>query len=453
MPCLKGRYTHPEEVLIMNNQASSGVTLKAKDSKSNFGLRGWLLIIGMILCTFVAGACGTDGLNTIIPKFVDQFGWEKSSLTVLASVSGYISAVALAVMGVLVQKFGARNVLAFTMGCLAVAIFAWGYVTSITAYLAVIVVLYCVSNGVGLCMGILVSNWFPTKKGLVMGWTTMGFNLATVGINWLLVFGWTVFGWHGGFNLFALVALIGFVMVLAFIREYPEDCGGFPDNDRNMTPERARELREQGEKYLKTTPWTVGKLLRTPQTWMIAIVYGCIMMMVVGCLSQLVPTVMSYGYSLPFALGCMSVAGVCGFFGSYLTGFCDTKFGTKRATIGLMCWEIGTVIFFVAPLGNWSVFVATFMLGMTIGGANNLCSSMTTQVFGRYDQKKAYSVIWVMFTVIRSCGIGLVGVLSAKTGGYTVPWAVLGCIIVCALFICARIKPQCIGRVDADVAE
>lgn len=434
----------------MSNQTESKV-LRAKDTKSNFGTRGWLLIVGMMLCTFVAGACGNDGLNTIIPKFVNEFGWDRASLTVFASISGYISAIALAVMGVVVQKFGARNLLVFTMACLAVAIFAWGYVTTIPAYLAVIIILYCVSNGVGLCMGILVSNWFPTKKGLVMGWTTMGFNLATVGINWLLVFGWNNFGWHGGFNLFALAALLGFLMITLFVKEFPEECGCFPDNDRSISPERAKALRDEGIRYTQTSPWTLKKLLSTPQTWLIALVYGSIMMMVVGCISQLVPTVMSYGYSQTFALGCMSMAGVCGFFGSYITGWIDTKFGTKRATMLMMSWEILTVIVFVAPLGNWSVFVATVMLGMTIGGANNLCSSMTTQVFGRYDQKKAYSVIWTIFTVVRSCGVGLVGVLAEKTGGYTVPWAVLGCIIAVALFLCTRISENCIGRVDADV--
>lgn len=434
----------------MSNQTEAKV-LRAKDTKSNFGTRGWLLIVGMMLCTFVAGACGNDGLNTIIPKFVNEYGWDRASLTVFASISGYISAIALAVMGVIVQKFGARNLLVFTMACLAVAIFAWGYVTTIPAYLAVIIVLYCVSNGVGLCMGILVSNWFPTKKGLVMGWTTMGFNLATAGINWLLVFGWDHFGWHGGFNLFALVALLGFLMIALFVKEFPEECGCFPDNDRSLSPERAQALREEGVRYTQTSPWTVKKLLATPQTWLIALVYGCIMMMVVGCISQLVPTVMSYGYSQPFALSCMTVAGVCGFFGSYITGWIDTKFGTKRATIIMMVWELLTAIVFVAPLGNWSVFVAVVMLGMTIGGANNLCSSMTTQVFGRYDQKKAYSVIWTIFTVIRSCGVGLVGVLAEKTGGYTASWAALGCIIAVALFLCTRISETCIGRVDADM--
>ncbi len=429
------------------SSASQNV-LKAKDTKSNFGKRGWLLVIGMIICTFVAGACGNDGLNTIIPKFAERFGWERATLTVLASVSGYISAVALAVMGFLVQKFGARNLLGFTMACLAVAIFGWGFATTLPTYFAVIIILYSVSNGVGLCMGILVSNWFPTKKGLVMGWTTMGFNLATVGINWLLVLGWNTMGWHGGFNLFAAVAAVGFLMVLLFIREFPEDCGCFPDNDRSLTPEKAQAVRDEGMRYMQTSPWTLKKLLSTPQTWLIAIVYGCIMMMVVGCISQLVPTVTSYGFTQTFALTCMSIAGVCGFFGSYITGWVDTKFGTKRATILMMCWEILTVLVFVAPLGNWSVILATVMLGVIIGGANNLCASMTTQVFGRYDQKKAYSVIWTIFTVVRSCGVGLVGVIAARTGTYAASWAALGGVIVVALFLCTRIRNECIGRVD-----
>ena len=73
---------------------------------------------------------------------------------------------------------------------------------------------------------------------------------------------------------------------------------------------------------------------------------------------------------------------------------------------------------------------------------------MTTQVFGRYDQKKAYSVIWTIFTVVRSCGVGLVGVIAARTGTYAASWATLGAIIVVALILCTRITDKCIGRVD-----
>ena len=92
--------------------------------------------------------------------------------------------------------------------------------------------------------------------------------------------------------------------------------------------------------------------------------------------------------------------------------------------------------------------VLDMAVGVIIGGANNLCSSMSTQVFGRYDQKKAYSVIWTIFTVVRSCGVGLVGVIAAKTGTYAASWATLGAIIVVALILCTRITDKCIGRVD-----
>ena len=222
-------------------EQSNQTILRAKDAKSNFGLRGWLLVIGMIFCTFVAGACGNDGLNTIIPQFAQRFGWEQATLTVLASVSGYISAIALAIMGVIVHKYGARNVLVFTMACLAVAIFGWGFATTPARLLP----------GHHHPIQRQQRRWpvhghpgvqlVSHQEGLVMGWTTMGFNLATVGINWLLVFGWDNFGWHGGFNLFALVAVIGLVLVLCFVREFPRTAGVFPIMTRASLRKRRRQ--------------------------------------------------------------------------------------------------------------------------------------------------------------------------------------------------------------------
>lgn len=425
---------------------AEGRVIKAKDAKSSFGRRGWLFIIAMMCCCFIAGTAGTDGLNTIVTQFVDTYGWSRATLTTASSIGGFVGAGVCVVLGLIINKIGAQKVLLIVIAVLTAAVFAWGFVTTPAAYTVVVLLINGFTYGVVLCFGILAANWFPTKKGLAIGWITMGYNVATVSANWILTFGWKHFGFHGGFNIVAICGVLTFIFVLLAARENPEDVGANPDNDPDMTMEQALKLRRQGEEYMKTSPWTVRKLLTCKEVWLCGVIFGIVQMMTVGCISQLVPTVTSRGYSQELALACMTLAGCLGFFGSYITGWIDTKFGTKKATFFMLLWEIATVVVFVIPLGNWTVFLAAVMLGTILGGSNNLCTSMVSQIFGRYDQRKANTVVVPIYTFVRSIGYGLVGILAERTGGYNIPWLVLAGLSFVAIFLTAALKTECIGR-------
>lgn len=436
----------------MNNngytpQAPNGTgIIKATDTKSSFGRRGWLFIISMMCCCFLAGAAGTDGLNTIVTRFVTEYGWTRATLTASSSIGGFVGAGVCVILGLIINKIGAQKVLLLVVTILTGAVFSWGFVTTPAAYLLVVLMINGFTYGVVLCFGILAANWFPTKKGLAIGWITMGYNVATVATNWILRFGWNQFGFHGGFNILAICGVLTLIFVSLAAKENSEDVGANPDNDPNMTVEHALELRRQGEEYRKTSPWTAKKLLTCKQVWLCGIIFGIIQMMTVGCISQLVPTIISRGYSQDMALMSMTIAGCVGFFGSYITGWVDTKFGTKTATIFMLIWEITTVVVFVIPFGNWTVFVSVVMLGTILGGSNNLCTSMVSQIFGRYDQRKANTVVVPIYTFVRSFGYGLVGILAERTGGYTIPWIIMAGLAGVALILTAVLKTTCIGR-------
>ena len=422
----------------------------AVNTNSKFGVKGWLFIISILMCCWVAGAAGTDGLNTILTQFVDKFGWSRATLTVASTCAGFFGAVTTSVMGLVAAKIGPKKTMIIIMSIITAAIFCWGYVESIVAYMICVLFIDGFFYGVVLCMGILASNWFPKKRGLVIGWITMGFNISTISANWILTFGWSHFGFHGGFNLLGLLGVCAIIMLILFVKNNPEEAGFFPDNDKTMTMEKALQLHEEGEKYLQSSPWTFRKLIRNKNVWLIGIVYGFIQMMTVGCVSQLVPSIVARGYSQPTAMLCLSIAGVLGLFGSWFVGFLDVKHNTKFATRFMILWILATAVIFSLPVGSGIVFVACVMLGMVLGGTNNLCSSMTTHVFGRYDQQKAYSVVIPIYTFVRALGYGLVGVLAEKTGTYTVPWLFMAGLNVVGFFMLYMISSKCIGRESAN---
>jgi OFA family oxalate/formate antiporter-like MFS transporter len=239
------------------------------------------------------------------------------------------------------------------------------------------------------------------------------------------------------------------VIAFLFIKNNPEEAGCFPDNDKNMTKEEADRLFREGEEYARTSPWTVGKLLKSRAVWCISIAYGIIVLITLGVVGQIVPTVMSFGYSEQFAASMMTVCAIIGLIFSYLWGVLDGKMGTKKATVIFFIWTILALLFMVLP-GKWTLFVSLFLLGGFLGAGNNLTTSIVGTVFGRYDFSKAWGVILPLTALIRSCGYAIVGVLAEKTGGYTVPYIVLIVLAVVGMVVLLMLDDTCIGRTSVD---
>lgn len=410
-----------------NNKKVSGATA---DQKSNFGAKGWLVVVFAMVLFFLGGALVNDGMNAIIPALAEKNGFNPGALSAMNTVGGWIGFVGAVVFGVIAEKRGAKETIVYALILGAVSVFFWGRITTIAGYALIISLVNIAQNGfMQVGPSTLAANWFPKKKGLAMGWMTMGCNVSTAISVRILTGLMENGGIEGAFNKVCVFMVIVAVFCLFFIKSNPEEAGAYPDNDKNMTPEMREQLFKLGKAYEKTSTWTTGKLLKCKTVWMIGIAYGIIIMITMGTVSQLVPTIISRGFSQTAAVNMMTVAAVIGIIFSYLFGVLDAKLGTKRASLVFYVWTGLAVLFMALPF-TWSIYPAVFFMGGFLGAGNNLTMSITATVFGRYDFSKAWTVIFPITVLVRSCGYGLVGVLADRTGGYTVPYIVL---LVCAV--------------------
>jgi MFS family permease len=421
-----------------------------KNQKSDFGFTGWLLVVYGMLLYFVASGVSADGLNVVVPAFAEKYGWSMGTLFGFSTIGGWAGILGAVIFGIIAEKKGAKITIISGLALGAAALLLWGNATTLFQFGLAVSLSNMAMNGFMLCgASTLAAKWFPTKKGLFMGWITMGANLSTA----LYVHFFGALNRQGGiaraFTVMAVIYVILIVIAFLFIKNNPEEAGCFPDNDKNMTKEEADRLFREGEEYARTSPWTVGKLLKSRAVWCISIAYGIIVLITLGVVGQIVPTVMSFGYSEQFAASMMTVCAIIGLIFSYLWGVLDGKMGTKKATVIFFIWTILALLFMVLP-GKWTLFVSLFLLGGFLGAGNNLTTSIVGTVFGRYDFSKAWGVILPLTALIRSCGYAIVGVLAEKTGGYTVPYIVLIVLAVVGLVVLLMLDDTCIGRTSVD---
>lgn len=426
---------------------SDNNVVRAKDAKSNLGLWGWGIVILGALGYFITSGVQNEGSNLLLPAYEAATGVSTATLYTLGTITGWIVIPLAYLMGRFLAKKGARTTLFVFWLVSAAGIAIMGISHSAPMYLIGRILTNGGGNGaLTMAFASLVTNWFPSKKDIVQGYATIGCNLATAFTLILISFLLKHFTITGTY-----LFLAGFEVVLAFLslafHNNPEEIGHFPDNDENMTREQAQELLRRGEEYKKNSPWTTKKLLKTKQTWQIAIGYGFIMLITVGILSTLITTLTLKGVDQSTAVGTMTVAAIIAMPCSALWGVLAAKITTKKASLLLYVVAVLAVVFMMVP-GKWSMYVVIPLIGCFLGAGNNLTPSMIGSIFGRYDFASAMAVIIPFWNCVSNLGGTVVGVPQALTGSYTLSYVLLLIIAVIGFIMIATLDDRLIGRAD-----
>ena len=306
---------------------------KKGNAKLNFGTLGWILVVYCLLSFFFTSLLSST-LNLTSGLFSEMRGWDYAWLMSLVTIGGWVGVVALWVAGLFMGtgKLKIRPLIVICTVICGIAVIIWGYTNSIAVY-SIMFIIYqvCYVLWAQLANNTLCSNWFPRKKGVLVGITTFGFPIgAGPGI---AIFA-ALMGSMGIAKVFLLIGII--VMVIGIIgalvfTEFPEQRKRFPDNDKSMTREQADAELKEGLEMVKNSPWTTKRMLTTKETWFISLSNAIMLMFASGSILQVVPRLTAIGFTSDAATGMLTVAALVAVPGSFLCGLLDQKAGTKTA--------------------------------------------------------------------------------------------------------------------------
>ena len=390
----------------------------------DFGRHGWTVAIYQVIWFFFMTGMTVDGLNVIVPQIAAFRGWNPNAVLSISSPASIIALFLVMVFGGLARKFGLKRTTVVTMIAAGVVTIAYGNAPSIPVYAVCLVLMVTLINAFSLVLGLSIcTNWFPTKKGVVMGFTTIGMNLASALISQIL----NQLSAH--FNIAIAISIMGGVIILVgiltqlFIKETPEEAGCYPDND----PYVAEMLKQQGEQC-GDSEITYLDALKNPKTWIFGVAYGFFGLATVGIMSQLVGFFQTTkGYDFQAALNVVTIAAVIGIVGSVLWGVVDQKIGTKKTSVLFGIWYCIGILLLLSS--NTAIMVAGIVMGGAgIGGNGNFPPSMAALIYGRKDFPICYSVMNTIVGVVRSLSFGVLAVLRMISDGYTLPYVVFAII-------------------------
>ena len=415
----------------------------------NFGFRGWMLMIFEISAFAVFMVFGNFPMNML----ADFYGGAAK----IAPIFTVAELVGIAIQLILANQVGKiKSIKTMTLGFgLATLICALGVATLpiggtfiwFVAYFLVNVL----SNIYGMFgIGIIIGQWFPTRKGVFMGIATFAFPIC----NGLMgPFANTVFknmatthvpNIFGAFLPFLIVGVVGWLIGLIFIKDYPEQVGCFRDNDKSFTKEKADAMLAAEIENKKTTVWTLGNTLKCGQFWLATVPMGILLSMSVGAMSQTTQIFAANGLADKFDM-LMGMVMICALVGSYVLGLIDGKFGTKCAiTVSVIVMLIAGIL---GAIGGAAVIPCIVLLAIFMGAASNFTVSAAAQYWRREDFPSVFAAVNPVANILHAFGATIfattIAAISVKA-----PFIITAVLAVVSLICIVAFKPAKVKAAD-----
>lgn len=399
---------------------------------------GWSMTIHSAMMYFITAALVADGMNIIIPSFEAAHGLTRGQMNISAAIGGWAGVISAFFYAWLVMKKGPKRITIISLFLIGIMVIAMGQISTIIGFTICIIAMNFLSNGIGwTTTNTLVSNWFIKKRGIAFGIATMGLPLATaifVPIANVLV---QRYGISNAFMYMGVAVIVMAPVTFFWVRDTPEEVGLTPDN-ADMSAEAVARLR--AEMAETKSAWTIGRLLKNREAWLISLGYGLLFLVTVGIVSQLVPRLMDKGYTMDKAVGFLAMAAFIGIPGSYIWGWLDEKIGVRRASVCYCGWYLVAIFMLLVDGGNTIMIAAVFFVGIALGGIGNLYPSMVAYTFGRHEFASVNRMINVLVSLIRPLGFVVMGAAYDATHSYDTGYKVLIGVAVVTLVLIALIK-------------
>jgi sugar phosphate permease len=313
----------------------------------------------------------------------------------LSTVGGVLAVVGSYICAHIIMMKGVRIVSVVTLIVTGAAIVLLGSATSIVVY-AISIALFHIM-GQGYCnvgTNTIIGNWYPVRKGFILGITTMGLPLASFAFVPLLAATFNSVGPNASLTVIGIVIAVFGVITWFWVRDTPQEVGLFPDNGKYPNKQQAFVLGK--------SQWTFGKLIRNKNAIFISLAYGLLFLVTQAMVSQTVPYLIEQGFKQPQAVATLSMAAGFGIIGSFIWGVIDDRISTKFASILYAIWYIITFIILFFPVNTVMIYIGIIMLGTALGGIGNLQPSMVITAFGSAEFPSVNRIINSLVAFIRA---------------------------------------------------
>lgn len=390
--------------------------------------RAWPLLLFSLLCYFMTGTVSSI-MNVSVGIMEAERGWNATLLTASLSIASLVNVVTGFVAGRMSSKGSAKRA-CWIWGILYCAgILLMGISSSAGLFVVAMVAANAASSAWGYnTVPVLITNWFPTKKGTVQGFTSMGILLGSFSTV-LYTQTYRMLGSQWATVPFAVVAGITLLVMALGVKDCPEQAGLAPDTmeriatqpefdpSRLSRGEATSGNSDEGEKGKLPSRESARAFLRDPKFLAMTAILGIQLVFSGGIMVQVVPRLMEVAFSLDEAMAVLIVSSVCACVGSFVFGVIGDKYGVDCGV--KLSFTVGLVAALMNLTGQRAVvFASLILIGIVVGCADNWPVNVCAELYGREGFSASFGVMQPVIQLVGAVGPAAFALVANATGSY-----------------------------------
>jgi predicted MFS family arabinose efflux permease len=391
--------------------------------------RNWRILVVAFVCFLFAFSAPAFSLPFLFRSVMEEFGWTREQVTLLASAKYATGAVFSILVGRFIDVIGVRNVLVTVSALGAVAMLSFLWTPNLTAYYLSGVLLGIASPGTIVSIKVLISRTFHASQGIAMGIAMLGTSVGSVIVPIVITYLIGEFGWRYAIAMMSLgIWLIALPLMIFYLDdksfESVDAAADEPVPDAAMSWAPVRELMKQG------------------QFWLIAIAVMLAAFVDQAFIQhQVLYLEVDLGMSAAVVAGGISAMGVVGIAGRIFVGSMFDKYSNKG--VAAMYMVLGGACLFALAAFNPYLFAA-FIVFRAVGHAAVMLDTLVLakHTFGLANIGILLGVFTAMVNVGFALGPWFMGRMFEVTGSYVLPFIICCGISVFAAAILLPVKPR-----------
>jgi MFS family permease len=417
----------------LHAEAKSSVTPATAPGFLGESWRAWIaLAIGVLAVS--AHSALSFGMSPLLKPITDDLGWTR---TQYASAMNFRMLLLMAVApfaGQLVDRLGARVVLA--AGALAM-----GIGTTAFASVRTLGELYALSLLIGpgqACIGsvagsALVLRLFRRRRGVAIGVLNGGDNLITSGVHVSAAALLVEVGWRGtlstlGVGYLALGALIFLVLrsdegMGASAQAVAEDARGGASAASGAGRGRAQDAAR-----LRDLPW------RSAALWLLIATYVLVYAFITSIGIHFPAFQRDLGRSADEASWIYGLSTIVGAFGSVACGWLSERSSARTALVLTVLGLVVTSVVLWLPVGTPGYYAWAVVYGVVNASAVALLALVLNELFGAAQIGRLMGVAMVFCMAGTIAGNWFSAAIFDRLGSYTLVWQAYSALMLVALF-------------------
>ena len=391
--------------------------------------RNWRILVVAFVCFLFAFSAPAFSLPFLFRSVMEEFGWTREQVTLLASAKYGTGAVFSILVGRFIDVIGVRNVLVTVSALGAVAMLSFLWTPNLTVYYLSGVLLGIASPGTIVSIKVLISRTFHASQGTAMGVAMLGTAVGSIIVPIVITYLIGQFGWRYAIAMMSLgIWLIALPLMIFFLDdksfESVDAASDEPVPDAAMSWAPIRELMKQG------------------QFWLIAIAVMLAAFVDQAFIQhQVLYLEIDLGMSPAVVAGGISAIGVVGIVGRIFVGTMFDKFSNRG--VAAMYMVLGGACLFALAAFNPYMFAA-FVVFRAVGHAAVMLDTLVLakHTFGLANIGILLGVFTALVNVGFALGPWFMGRMFEVTGSYELPFIICCGVAVFAAAILMPVQPK-----------